>query len=162
MLSHLKSDMERVKKWGKYQNLRQLQIVISQARNKLLTNFQRLQSTAIHVLMMCVKTRRKVLKVAKGWAKVEKINYESTLDEYSWWVLLMSILDEYSWWVLLMSTFDKYSWWVLFMTTLDDSWCLIWNYHYGRTNGRTDGRTDIAISRVVPKFKATSNCNISG
>ena len=40
--------------WGwqkmgqKYQNLRQLQTAISQARNKLLTYFQRLESTARH------------------------------------------------------------------------------------------------------------------
>ena len=36
----------------KCQNLGHLQTAISQARNKLLTNFQRLESTTIHVHMM--------------------------------------------------------------------------------------------------------------
>ena len=40
------------KKMGqKYQNLRLLKTAISQARNKLLTNFQRLESTNLHGLL---------------------------------------------------------------------------------------------------------------
>ena len=50
-----KIDMERVKMGQKYQNLRQLQTAISQARNRLLTNFQRLESTTIHGHMVCVQ-----------------------------------------------------------------------------------------------------------
>ena len=111
-------------------------------------NFSRMLKTTYKT------TRRKVLKVAKGWAKVEKMNDESTLvdswwlllmstlEEYSWRILLKSTLEEYSWWVLLMSILDEYSWWVLLMTTLDDSWCFIWNYHYGRTDERTNRRTN--------------------
>ena len=37
------------------QNLGHLQTAISQARNKLLTNFQRLQSTTRHGHMVCVQ-----------------------------------------------------------------------------------------------------------
>ena len=43
----------------KYQNLGHLQTAISQARNKLLTNFQRLESTTIHGHMRCVKISNK-------------------------------------------------------------------------------------------------------
>ena len=39
----------------KCQNLRQLQTAISQARNKLLTNFQRLELTTRHGHMGCVQ-----------------------------------------------------------------------------------------------------------
>ena len=55
----------------KYQNLEHLQTAISQARNQLLTNFQRLESTTIHGHMVCVqksdmgmtKNRRKSAKI---------------------------------------------------------------------------------------------------
>ena len=39
----------------KYQNLGHLQTAIYQARNKLLTNFQRLESTTRHGHMVCVQ-----------------------------------------------------------------------------------------------------------
>ena len=39
----------------KYQNLGHLQTAISQARNKLLTSFQRLESTTRHGHMVCVQ-----------------------------------------------------------------------------------------------------------
>ena len=39
----------------KCQNMRQLETAIYQVRNKLLTNFQRLESTTIHGDMRCVK-----------------------------------------------------------------------------------------------------------
>ena len=55
MESVQKSNMGMTKKVRqKYQNLRQLQTAISQARNKLLTNFQRLESTTRHGHMGCV------------------------------------------------------------------------------------------------------------
>ena len=43
----------------KCQNVRQLETAIYQARNKLLTNFQRLESTTIHGDMRCVKISNK-------------------------------------------------------------------------------------------------------
>ena len=43
----------------KCQNLRQLETAIYEARNKLLTNFQRLESTTIHGDMRCVKISNK-------------------------------------------------------------------------------------------------------
>ena len=45
----------------KCQNLGHLHTTISQARNKLLTNFQRLQSTTVHGHMVCVKKSDKLL-----------------------------------------------------------------------------------------------------
>ena len=47
----------------KYQHLRHLQTAISQVTNKLLTNFQRLESTTIHGHLMCVQTSLKWLTV---------------------------------------------------------------------------------------------------
>merc|ERR1711983_320586 len=58
----------------KYQNMRHLQTAIYQARNKLLTNFQRLESSTIHGDMRCVKISNK--ERSKRGAKVPK--YEAT------------------------------------------------------------------------------------
>ena len=65
----LQGDDQKVRQ--NQQNLRHLQTVISQVRNKLLTNFQRLESTTIHGHMVCVqksdmgmtKNRRKSAKI---------------------------------------------------------------------------------------------------
>ena len=54
----------------KYQNLRLLQTAISQGRNKLLTNFQRLESTTIHGHMVCVQ--KSDMKMTKNGPKVPK------------------------------------------------------------------------------------------
>ena len=60
------------KKMGQIcQNMRQLQTAIYQARNKLLTNFQRLESTTIGVHIRSVKISGK-WKVKK-WGKSAKI-----------------------------------------------------------------------------------------
>ena len=125
---------------------------ICQTKNfsNFLMDFSEMYCT-VHFNFNCQITRQKVFKVAKGWAKVEKMNNESTLDD-SWWLLLMITLGDYSWWVILMSTLDEYSWWVLLMSNLDDcSWWLLMPYLKLplRTNGRTNERTDIAISRVA-------------
>ena len=53
------------------QNLRQLQTTISEARNNLLTHFQRLVSTTIHVHMVCVQKSDK--ERVKKWGKINKI-----------------------------------------------------------------------------------------
>ena len=59
------------KKMGqKYQNLGHLQTAISQARNKLLTNFQRLQSTTRHGHMVCVQ--KSDMGMTKKWCKSNK------------------------------------------------------------------------------------------
>ena len=50
------------------QNLRQIQTVISQARNKLFTNFQRLEPSTIHGHMVWVEKRDKG-RVKKWGAK---------------------------------------------------------------------------------------------
>ena len=55
----------------KCQNLRQLQTSISQARNKLLTNFQRLESTTRHGHMGCVQ--KSDMGMTKKWGKSAKI-----------------------------------------------------------------------------------------
>ena len=55
----------------KYQNLRHLQTAISQAGNKLLTNFQRLESTTRHGHMRCVK--KSDMGMTKKWGKSTKI-----------------------------------------------------------------------------------------
>ena len=55
----------------KYQNLRHLQSAISQARNMLLTNFQRLQSTTRHGHMVCVQ--KSDMGMTKKWGKSAKI-----------------------------------------------------------------------------------------
>ena len=55
----------------KYQNLGHLQTAISQVRNKLLTNFQRLESTTIHGHMVCVQKSDK--ERVKKWGKSTKI-----------------------------------------------------------------------------------------
>ena len=41
-----------------------------------------------------------------------------TLDDYSWWLLLMTSLNDYYWSLLLMTTLDEYSCRLLLMTTL--------------------------------------------
>ena len=69
----------------KYQNLRHLQTVISQGRNKLLTNFQRLESTTRHGHMGCVqksdmgmtKNRRKSVKI-RGNFKLQYFKLETS------------------------------------------------------------------------------------
>ena len=58
----------------KYQNLGHLQTAIYQARNKLLTNFQRLESTTIHGHMRCVKISDKGR--VKKWSKRAKIRFQ--------------------------------------------------------------------------------------
>ena len=55
----------------KWHNLRQLQTAISQARNRLLTNFQRLESTTIHGHIVCVQKSDKGM--TKKWGKINKI-----------------------------------------------------------------------------------------
>ena len=55
----------------KYQNLGHLQTAISQASNKLLRNFQRLESTTIHGHMMCVQ--KSDMERVKKWGKSTKI-----------------------------------------------------------------------------------------
>ena len=55
----------------KYQNLGQLQTAIPQARNKLLTNFQKLESTTTHVHMVCVL--KSDMEGVKKWGKSTKI-----------------------------------------------------------------------------------------
>ena len=55
----------------KYQNLRHLQTAIFQARNKLLTNFQRLESTTRHGHMGCVQ--KSDMGMTKKWGKSTKI-----------------------------------------------------------------------------------------
>ena len=54
----------------KCQNMRQLETAIYQAGNKLLTNFQRLQSTTRHGHMVCVQ--KSDMGMTKNWAKVPK------------------------------------------------------------------------------------------
>ena len=53
------------------QNLGHLQTPISQARNKLLTNFQRLKPSTTHGHMMCVQ--KSDMKRVKKWGKINKI-----------------------------------------------------------------------------------------
>ena len=53
------------------QNLGHFQTTMSQARNKLLTNFQRLESTTIHGHMVCVK--KSDMGMTKKWGKINKI-----------------------------------------------------------------------------------------
>ena len=53
------------------QNLGQLQNAISQARNELLINFQRLQSSTIHGHMVCVQKSDMVM--TKKWGNINKI-----------------------------------------------------------------------------------------
>ena len=55
----------------KYQNLGQLQTAIPEARNKLLTNFQRLEATTTHVHMVCVQ--KSDMGMTKKWGKSTKI-----------------------------------------------------------------------------------------
>ena len=60
-------------------NLGQLQTAISHARNKLLTNFQRLESTTIHGHMVCVQKSdmgmtKNIRKSAKIWGNF-KLQY---------------------------------------------------------------------------------------
>ena len=62
-------DDEKVR--TKYQNQEQLQTAISQARNKLLTNFQRLESTTRHGHMGCVQ--KSDMGMTKKWGKSTKI-----------------------------------------------------------------------------------------
>merc|ERR1711983_291496 len=58
----------------KYQNLGHLQTAIYQARNKLLTNFQNLESSTIHGHMRCVKISNK--RRVKKWSKRAKIRFQ--------------------------------------------------------------------------------------
>ena len=53
------------------QNPRQLETAISEARNKLLRNFQRLELSTIHVHMVCVQKSDKGR--VKKWGKINKI-----------------------------------------------------------------------------------------
>ena len=63
---------EKGQKMGQnQQNLRQLETAISEARNKLLTNFQRPVSTTIHGHMVCVK--KSDMGMTKKWGKSVKI-----------------------------------------------------------------------------------------
>jgi len=62
----------------KCQNLGHLQTAISQARNKLLTNFQRLQSTTRHGHMVCVQ--KSDMGMPKNWAKVPKFGAPSNCN----------------------------------------------------------------------------------
>ena len=62
----------------KCQNLGHLQTTISQARNKLLTNFQRLKSTTIHGHMRCVK--KSDMGMTKNREKVPKIGAPSNCN----------------------------------------------------------------------------------
>ena len=55
----------------KCQNMRQLETAIYQAKNKFLTNFQRLQFTTIHGYMSCVKISNK--RRVKKWCKSAKM-----------------------------------------------------------------------------------------
>ena len=55
----------------KCQNLGQLETAIYQTGNKRLTNFQRLESTTIHVHITCVKISNK--RRVKKWGKSAKI-----------------------------------------------------------------------------------------
>ena len=55
----------------KCQNLRHHQTAISHARNKLLTKFQRLESTTMHGHMMCVQ--KSDMGMTKKWGKSTKI-----------------------------------------------------------------------------------------
>ena len=59
----------------KCQNVRHLQTAISQARNKLLTNFQRLTSTTMHEHMVCVQ--KSDMGMTKKWGKSDiKCNFK--------------------------------------------------------------------------------------
>ena len=54
--------------------MRQLYTAIYQARNKILINFQRLESTTIHGHMRCVKISDKGR--VKKWSKRAKIRFQ--------------------------------------------------------------------------------------
>ena len=61
----------------KYPNKELLQTPISQARNKLLTNFQRLESTTLHGHMVCVQ--KSDMGMTKKWGKINK-NHKPSVE----------------------------------------------------------------------------------